>query len=426
MKEPKKTIYVKKALAINVPESINNHHAKNPFFRLDASIHHYSARSKSNDSWRFPTAAQHSAHVKIYGAGYKQELKNKTWEITQVPKHIVEDTMTFTITIDQVEDSKISAASSLAFGKCTPVLEKVIESKTTFDEDYISLKASLEYKKRMNDNIISSCFNIIKDLTLPTDLEVCSKSIDLTRTMPKSSPKTLFLNLSGTMVATEKRIPQDATDFSAWRKIIYLSMPSNSYKAKFVRLRPGAISLLKELSSIYEICIFGYEEPNFVHEVLKNTLDPFQKYVDRYLSKENCIRLGKHLIKDLRIFSNRDLKNMVIVDKSIVPFCAQLNNGISVPVYRGNESDNALFQIVPFLKDLANSDDVRKIIRQTFYISDLYSIYVKEKSGDPAFLKKKSNITVHSKFSDETLGNKQSEVDLSRKKSTDECSKRIS
>jgi CTD small phosphatase-like protein 2 len=57
-------------------------------------------------------------------------------------------------------------------------------------------------------------------------------------------------------------------------------------------------------------------------------------------------------VKDLRVIRDRELKDMVIVDNSIVSFAFQLSNGIPIAAFTGQPNDEELLYLVTYLEEL--------------------------------------------------------------------------
>jgi len=76
-------------------------------------------------------------------------------------------------------------------------------------------------------------------------------------------------------------------------------------------------------------------------------------------------------IKDLRIFANRDLKDLIIVDNAVYSFGFQLNNGIPIIPYYDNPNDEELYHLVPFLEILANAYDIREKNKEAFQLEEM-------------------------------------------------------
>ena len=107
-----------------------------------------------------------------------------------------------------------------------------------------------------------------------------------------------------------------------------------------------------------------------------NILDPNDEYISHRFYRDSCIIKHEHYIKDLRIIKNRDLKNMVIVDNSIVCFYNQLNNGIYVPSYHGDKDDNKLEDVINLLKEIAYCEDVRNELEKRTGLNELFNSFI--------------------------------------------------
>jgi len=154
---------------------------------------------------------------------------------------------------------------------------------------------------------------------------------------PKAEKYTLILDLDNTLVYTS----MDKTD-------------GNSAKlALNVAIRPSTLELLKELSTIYEIIVFTAAGSDYAQAVV-STLDPEKKYIKKVVSREHCIEVsGGYVVKDLRIFIDRNINDMVIVDDSIYSFAFNIGNGIPVSRYEDDdEDDEELSILIQYLRYL--------------------------------------------------------------------------
>jgi len=72
-------------------------------------------------------------------------------------------------------------------------------------------------------------------------------------------------------------------------------------------------------------------------------LDPHSQYISHRLYRDNCVATEEGVyIKDLRIGTNRNLKDMAIVDNTVYSFGYQLENGSSIMPFYYNKSDTEL------------------------------------------------------------------------------------
>ena len=75
-------------------------------------------------------------------------------------------------------------------------------------------------------------------------------------------------------------------------------------------------------------------------------------------------------IKDLEIILDRNRKDMLIVDNSILSFAFDLDNGVPINSFIGNEEDDReLLYLYSFLEEAATAEDVRVNVREAFRLS---------------------------------------------------------
>ena len=92
-----------------------------------------------------------------------------------------------------------------------------------------------------------------------------------------------------------------------------------------MNIRPYAKECLELLSKYYEIIVFTASHSCYANVVL-DYLDPENKYVSYRLFRENCIQTEEGIyVKDLRIFSNRNLKDLLLVDNATYSFAFHLS-----------------------------------------------------------------------------------------------------
>ena len=117
-----------------------------------------------------------------------------------------------------------------------------------------------------------------------------------------------------------------------------------------INIRPYAKSILKELSQYFEVIIFTASHGCYANVVL-DYLDPKHEYIDHRLFRDNCIQTEEGVfVKDLRVFKNRDIKDIIIVDNAVYSFAYQLENGIPIIPYYDNKKDTQLKQLSVYLK----------------------------------------------------------------------------
>lgn len=155
-------------------------------------------------------------------------------------------------------------------------------------------------------------------------------------------PKTLVLDLKGTLVSIEYVFG----------------------KGYEVMKRPGLTEFLNKASQMYEVVIFSDEDFQLTHQ-LAQSLDPNHRIFSGRLGKESmCYRSGE-LIKDLS-YLNRDLKNVIVIEKNVGRVKNHPDNVIILPEYKGATDDRALVELLPFLEHIVKDrvSDVREEINK--------------------------------------------------------------
>ena len=68
----------------------------------------------------------------------------------------------------------------------------------------------------------------------------------------------------------------------------------------------------------------------------------------------------------MRIFKNRDLSDIVLVDNAVYSFGFQLSNGIPIIPFYNNQEDEELLHLINYLNTLSCFEDMRKQNEKAF------------------------------------------------------------
>ncbi len=121
---------------------------------------------------------------------------------------------------------------------------------------------------------------------------------------------------------------------------------------------------MEEMSAIYAIYVFTAGTLDYAEPIIKY-LNKSKKYIQGFLHRKNCMETyNGFYIKDLRIISNRELKDIVIVDNLVHSFGLQINNGFPILEFLDNKNDNELELLKSPLKEIAKLDDVRTYFKK--------------------------------------------------------------
>ena len=119
------------------------------------------------------------------------------------------------------------------------------------------------------------------------------------------------------------------------------------------------------MSKIFEVYVFTASQGVYANAVI-DKLDPENKYISQRIFREHCINHNNMFIKELKIFKNLNLKDVILVDNSCLSFCKNLENGVPIIPFYENKADRELIYLMEFLRPLAEVDDVRDKLKHTF------------------------------------------------------------
>ena len=135
--------------------------------------------------------------------------------------------------------------------------------------------------------------------------------------------------------------------------------------------RPYVYELLKYLKKHFYVVLFTAGEKDYVKCVL-NELDSNQSYFDFILDRSSCIEFNNIYIKDLRIFNT--INKIYIIDNNIYSFSNNLDKGILIQSYFGNEEDTVLKSLMGSLDNLLNGIEDLNLFDNEFKYIKYYQI----------------------------------------------------
>ena len=155
---------------------------------------------------------------------------------------------------------------------------------------------------------------------------------------------------------------------------ICVNLPSNKKGKIGINIRPNWKNALNIIKEKYIIVVFTASHKTYADAVL-DFMDPGRSFFPYRLYRNNCTSIkfeGKEIyIKDLSMFKNIDLKNIIIVDNSVVSFAYQLNNGMPILPYYDSNKDNELICLAYYLNGIFEYEDLReankKFVKLEYY-----------------------------------------------------------
>ena len=165
----------------------------------------------------------------------------------------------------------------------------------------------------------------------------------------------------------EEDLKNDNGDF-----IISLSSKSDekdSVKIS-VKMRPYLDNSLEHLAKLYEIAVFTAGEQSYADAIL-DYLDEDRQVIKHRLYRHHCVNTNEGMyVKDLRIIQDRKLKDIILVDNSILSFAFNLDNGVPISAFVRQPNDEELLYMVSYLEEIYSYPDVREHISKTFKLKE--------------------------------------------------------
>ena len=142
-------------------------------------------------------------------------------------------------------------------------------------------------------------------------------------------------------------------------------------KAGF-NIRPFTQECLEHVNKHFEVVVFTASHKWYA-DVILDKIDPTRTLIQHRLYRQHCILTKDNVyIKDLRIFRNRDLKDLIIVDNAVYSFGFQLANGIPITPFKDDKDDTEFTHLMNYLDMLAEVEDMQDYNRKAFKMEQMY------------------------------------------------------
>lgn len=178
---------------------------------------------------------------------------------------------------------------------------------------------------------------------------------------PSSIPgrRTLVLDLDETLIhCTETPLESSHP--------LPIQFPNSETLPAFLSIRPFARQFLANISLHYEVVVFTASYSCYANAVI-DKLDPDNKFIVSRVYRNSCIETEEGVfLKDLRIFANRKLSDILLVDNSFYSYGYQLDNGIPIIPFTDQKNDRELVELYELLLELKELDgDVRDVLKKS-------------------------------------------------------------
>ena len=149
-----------------------------------------------------------------------------------------------------------------------------------------------------------------------------------------------------------------------YQHCINVVLPGNIETKVGINIRPFWKKTLNLIKKYYHIVVFTASHQAYADAVL-DFMDPTKKYFNYRLYRNNCslvdINNVKFYVKDLDIFNEfYDLKDIIIIDNSVLSFIYHLENGIPIVPYYNEDKDGSLYVVGLYLIHIYKEYDLRE------------------------------------------------------------------
>jgi Dullard-like phosphatase family protein len=207
-----------------------------------------------------------------------------------------------------------------------------------------------------------------------------------------------------------------------YQHAIEIKLPGKQAVKVGINLRPCWKQTLNLIKKLYHIVIYTASHQAYADSVL-DFMDPKKKYFKYRLYRNNCSLIdidgAKFYVKDLDILNKYyDLKDIVIIDNSVLSFAYHLHNGIPIIPYYDEDKDGSLYVVGLYLLHIFPEDDLREANKKQINLDSFLEEAKKEteniideESNDEEEVSKNSNkkniIGTEEDKCDKKLGNTQ-------------------
>ena len=307
--------------------------------------------------------------------------------------------------------------------KLDKVTQETSNSKEQLILSYKNKKEIIEIlsDKENIDNFyeyMEICFQTLQDINMK---EIPKSNYKLKFSFPKEiqNKKIALFDLDETLVHCVGEITEKNKmnkEFINTNKIKVL-LPNKKDILIGINIRPHWKESLDKIKNIYNIIIFTASHRAYSDAVL-NYLDPDNNYFKYRLYRDSCVQYKNNninfYVKDLDIFKDKfNLKDIIIIDNSILSFAYHLNNGIPVVPFYDSQIDTELPLLSYYLLSIANYDDLR-IANQQHIKLEYFLKQIKSKEIESITTKK--NISIIEFKGEENNENKNIYKDINENK----------
>ena len=209
-----------------------------------------------------------------------------------------------------------------------------------------------------------NCMELILDIDIEKQTRLKNKvNFNFPKPKKKEKKKKIALfDLDETLVHCTGNIKEKKDKY---QHVIEIKLPGKQAVVQVgINLRPYWKQTINLIKKNYHIVIYTASHQAYADAVL-DFMDPKKKYFKYRLYRNNCslidVEGAKFYVKDLDILNEHyDLKDVVIIDNSVLSFAYHLHNGIPIVPYYDEDKDGSLYVVGLYLNHIFDKDDLRE------------------------------------------------------------------
>ncbi len=111
---------------------------------------------------------------------------------------------------------------------------------------------------------------------------------------------------------------------------------------------------LEEANRLFQVGVFTASHQSYADAVL-DFIDPEHTLFSFRLYRDSCLKTHDgYYVKDLRIFHDLDLSDLVLIDNSVYSFAHQIENGVPIIPFYHDKNDEELLHLIKYMEGVAD------------------------------------------------------------------------
>lgn len=248
------------------------------------------------------------------------------------------------------------------------ILLKVNKDK---DESNTSMSKTEEFQKMTNIQEIHNfheytehCMEIIAKMKIPDISTLTNQFVTLPFEKEvgfgKGKKRLAIFDLDETLIHCE------LYDIDSAQKKIKIKMSASFEKTVGLNIRPNYRETISKIKEKYHVIMFTASLQKYADAIMEE-IDPNGDLFQYRLYRNNCTQIKVdnqiYYIKDLRVFKNISLDDIVIIDNSVLSFAFHLDNGIPILSYYSGSDEIEMNNLMKLLEKLAEVPHIKTKLR---------------------------------------------------------------